>query len=224
MRIFVPLAAVSLALGACQPQASWERDLREHVKARTEAPLVEQAPPLDQIKLEKGPDGLFHEVGQTRPFTGTDVEPGSKGEDGDDTSDMTVVTPYRDGRIDGTRTTFFPSGGPREKRVYAAGLPQDSTLFYSPAKGGGRKVFFKLNAQDQHAGPMTRWHANGRTAIEAVLDENGQRHGESKEYAEDGSLVAHYRWEHGKLVGVLFETPAQKAAREKQEAQSKPSD
>lgn len=209
----VPVFALVL-LAACQPAADWELDLRRKVTSPTEP---EPAPAIDPITLEQLADGLFHQAGQPGPFTGIDVEPAEKS-GGPDAADGTVVaTPYKDGRIDGARTTYSAGGEVRELRVYANGVPQESTLFYPRSRGGGQKLHTKLNANDCGEGPFRRWYPSGQLSTEATLDENGKWHGDFKEFAENGKLDAHYRWAHGKLVEIVFETPAQKARREKEQ-------
>jgi len=146
-----------------------------------------------------------------------DVEP-AKNEDGEDAADGTVVaTPYKDGRIDGPKTTYSPDGQVRELRVYANGVARESVVFYPRSRGGGKKLHVSLNANDCGQGPFLRWHPNGQLSTEATLDEQGKWHGDFKEFAEDGKPSAHYRWDHGRLVGIVFETPARKALREKEQ-------
>lgn len=209
----VPVVALVL-LAACQPAAEWERGIRRKVTLPAEP---ESAPAIDRITLEQLADGLFHQTGQAGPFTGIDVEPANKGDEPDAADGMVVATPYKGGRIDGTRTTYSAGGEVRELRVYANGVPQESTLFYPRSRGGGKKLHTNLNANDCGQGLFRRWYPGGQPSTEATLDENGKWHGDFKEFAEDGTPAAHYRWQHGRLVEIVFETPARKAQREKEQ-------
>ena len=67
----------------------------------------------------------------------------------------------------------------------------------------------ELNANDSGEGKLTVWYPDGTLLSQMNRDAEGRFHGEAREYSEDGKLKAHLMWEHGKLVRILFETPAQ---------------
>ena len=93
-------------------------------------------------------------------------------------------------------------------------MARSTTKYYSKSQGGGRKMEATLNDREKIEGRSVRYSPEGRIEIEAHTDADEKTHGESKEFGSDGSLVGHYRWEHGKLVEIVFETPQQKSLRE----------
>jgi len=205
MRIHV-LALVPLVLAsACnRPAAPGKR------------PTVPPPPALDAITLEKRADGLFYQVGADQPFTGTDVEPDRKKEQEEQRMGFVLATPYQGGRVHGAKTCYYSGGGIQEERVFENGVARSSTLYYSPSRGGGKKLEVPLNAKDVAEGRMLRYFPNGKVHTEAFLDADEKWHGDFKEFSEDGELLGHYRWEHGTLREIVSETPAQKARRERE--------
>lgn len=202
--LFVPLA---LLMAGCQPAREKPAD-GEGAAKREERDS--KAPAIDRITLEKRADGLLYEPGEEKPFTGKDVEPLLEGSPPRPREGYSVVTPYLDGKIDGTKETYFPSGKLRQGRVYEHGIAKESTVYFPSGK---KKIFARLNAKDVAEGEYKRWHENGQLHCEGAHDENERFQGEFKEYDEDGNLTGHYLWEHGVLKKIFRETPEQREER-----------
>jgi hypothetical protein len=208
----IPAFAILAAclLPACQPPADWEGKTAAGSKDKPAGP-----PAIDDIKLEKRDDGLFYQVGASEPFTGTDVEPDTVKATEESRLGFVISATYAAGKPHGTRTTYYAAGGVQEERVYENGVPKKTTTYYPSSKGGGKKVEVELNAKDVGEGKITRWYPNGKVQTDANLDAEEKWHGEFKDYNEQGELKGHYRWEHGALREIIFETPEQKTQREK---------
>jgi hypothetical protein len=202
--LFLPFAAMIVA---CQPAPEWQAEAERAAQSEGGKP---KAPAIDQLALEKRADGLMYEPGAEKPFTGQDVEPLLAGDPPQPREGFAVVTPYVDGKIHGTKETYFPNGRLREARVYENGLARQSTVNFPSGK---KKLFAKLNDKDVAEGEYKRWHENGQLHTEGNHDENERFQGEFKEYDEQGNLTGHYLWEGGKLMKIFFETPAQKEER-----------
>lgn len=199
--------AAAILFSSCQPQPDWKDESERAAKSKKGGL---EAPAIDQIKLEKRADGLMYEAGAEKPFTGKDVEPLLAGDPPQPREGFAVVTPYVDGKIDGAKETYFPSGRLREARIYEKGIAKESTVYFPSGK---KKLFAKLNAKDVAEGEYKRWHENGQLHTEGAHDENERFQGEFKEYDEEGKLTGHYLWESGVLKKIFFETPAQKEDR-----------
>lgn len=200
---------LAVATLACQPPADWEKDAEKAAKSKS-GKL--QAPAIDTITVEKRADGLVYLVGKEQPYTGTDVEKLVTGEKPEDRKEYVVVTPYKDGKIDGVKETYFMSGRLREGRVYKAGEAIESTVYFPSGK---KKLYAELNAKDVAEGAYQRWHENGALHTEGAHDADERFQGEFKEYDEQGKLTGQYLWEHGALKKAIFETPEQKEDRMK---------
>lgn len=192
---------------ACQPSPDWEADAERAIKSE-EGGL--DAPAIDKLTLEKRADGLMYEPGSEKPFTGKDVEPLMAGNPPQPREGFAVIIPYLDGKIHGTKETYFSSGRLRETRIYEHGVAKESTVNFPSGK---KKLFAKLNAKDVAEGEYKRWHENGQLHTEGAHDENERFQGEFKEYDDQGKLTGHYLWDHGVLKKVIFETPEQKDER-----------
>jgi antitoxin component YwqK of YwqJK toxin-antitoxin module len=203
-RSIAPLLLI-LALASCKPPSDWEQ---KSGKQEEKAP---RGPALDDITLEKRDDGLFYQVGADKPYTGTDIELDQKKIREEGRVGFTVVTPYKDGRINGTKQVYYPKGTLQEERVYENGAAKQSTVYF--ADGKTKKIFATLNAKDVAEGIYQRWYENGVLHTEGAHDADERFHGTFKEYAPDGQMKAHYEWVHGKLANILFETPGQKKER-----------
>lgn len=158
------------------------------------------------VKLEKRADGLHYRSGDAKPFSGVNAElemlPGRANQD----IGFSTLTPYRQGRIDGTKRFFYPKGALEQERIYKKGKARRMTAYF----GSGMKKFeAELNADELMQGAHTRWYPDGTIHARTLHDRKGEFHGEAFEYSEDGKLKAHYLWEHGTIVKIFFETPAQ---------------
>ena len=201
------LAAASLATIACQPPANWEKDAEKAAESKT-GKL--QPPEIDTVTLEKRADGLMYAAGADKPYTGKDVEKLVTGEKPEDRKEYVVVTPYKDGKIDGTKETYFMTGRLREGRIYKAGEAIESTVYFPSGK---KKLYAELNAKDVAEGDYKRWHENGTLHTEGAHDADERFQGVFKEFDDQGKLTGQYLWEHGVLKKAIFETPAQKEDR-----------
>jgi hypothetical protein len=202
--LFLPLVAL---FAGCQPSPKWEAEAER--ASKSEGGKL-SAPAIDQITLEKRPDGLMYEPGAEKPFTGKDVEPLLEGNPPQPREGFSVVTPYVDGKIHGAKESYFPSGRLREARVYENGIARQSTVYFP---SGAKKIFVKLNAKDVAEGEYKRWHENGQLHTDGAHNENERFQGEFKEYDAEGKLTGHYLWEAGVLKKIFFESPAQKEER-----------
>jgi hypothetical protein len=174
-------------------------------------------PELKELKVEIRADGLAYLPGSTSPFSGDAIELHY-----DRTPPrLHVRTPYRQGRIDGVKTTYSSGGKLREERAYKEGKPVSSIVYHG---NGQKKIEVRLNDRDLAEGPYRRWHDNGILESEATFDADERFHGEEKDYDRSGKLVGHYRKEHGRLVEALFETPEMKAGRIEKWGPSLPGD
>jgi hypothetical protein len=195
-RILLLLASV---LAACSPQDDATGRNDEEGRKR-------RLPILQEVKVEIRKDGLAYLPGATLPFTGDAISLHY-----DRTPPRLFVrTPYRDGKIDGIKTTYSSGGKLREERTYKYGTPVTCVVYHG---NGQKKIELQLNSRDKGEGPYRRWHDNGQLEAESLLDAEERLHGEEKDYDRDGKLVAHYRNEHGRLVEVISENPELKAAR-----------
>ena len=201
------LLPTALLVISCQPAPEWKAEAEKAAQS-TDGEL--KAPAIDKLTLEKRADGLMYEPGAEEPFSGSDVEPLMGGDPPTPREGFSVVVPYLNGKIHGTKETYFPSGKLREARVYEHGVAKESTVNFPSGK---KKLFAKLNAKDVAEGEYKRWYENGQLHTEGTHDENERFHGEFKEYDENGRLTGHYLWENGKLMKIFFETPEQKEER-----------
>jgi hypothetical protein len=195
-RFLVLLAGV---LAACSPQDdAADRNSEEGRKRRL--------PELQEVKVEVRKDGLAYLPGASLPFTGDAVSLHY-----DRTPPRLFVrTPYRDGKIDGVKSTYTSGGKLREERTYKNGTPVTCVVYHG---NGQKKIELQLNSHDKGEGPYRRWHDNGQLEAESLLDSEERLHGEEKDYDRDGKLVGHYRNDHGRLVEVISESPELRAAR-----------
>jgi antitoxin component YwqK of YwqJK toxin-antitoxin module/tetratricopeptide (TPR) repeat protein len=160
----------------------------------------------NNVKLEQRTDGLFYQAGASKPFSGVQAQlemlPGRANQN----IGFSSLTPYRKGRIEGAKLYFFPKGALEQERVYQQGRPQFMTAYFS---SGMKKYWVELNSNEIVEGNHTRWYPDGTIHARTKHDSQGRFHGEAFEYSEDGKLKAHYLWEHGKIVKIIFETPIQ---------------
>ena len=184
-------------------------------KVSSQAPAAPSRPPvIDSITVEKHADGLFYQQGAETPFTGLDVEPDRQKPPQAGKPPCVVSTSYQAGKRHGPTRYYFSNGALQEERIYENGAARSTTKYYPKSQGGGKKMEAALNERKLIEGRSVRYSPEGKIEIEAHTDADEKTHGESKEYGADGSLAGHYRWEHGKLVEIVFETPQQKTLRE----------
>jgi tetratricopeptide (TPR) repeat protein len=157
-------------------------------------------------QLERRADGLFYEPGANKPFSGVNAELQLVPERANQDIGFSMLTPYTKGRLEGTKLCFYPKGALDQERVYRQGKPLTMTQFYS---NGMKKFWSELNEKGGGEGKLTVWYPDGTLLSQMSRDSEGRFHGEAREYSEDGKLKAHLMWEHGKIVQILFETPAQ---------------
>lgn len=157
------------------------------------------------VRLERQTDGLVYE-GTSKPFSGVTVElnlmPGRSNQD----IGFTALTPYQNGRVEGTKRFFYPKGAIDQEHIFRRGTPQTMTQYYS---NGMKKFWSELNATGSGEGKLTVWYPDGTLLSQMNRDSEERFHGEAREYSEDGELKAHLLWEHGKLANIFFETSAQ---------------
>lgn len=167
--------------------------------------------PAQEVKVEVRADGLAYLPGTDAPFTGDAIEVHA------DHQPPTVKKriPHLNGRKHGEVTTYTPKGRIREVRKYEHGRPLSSDVYHT---NGQKKIAVLLNEKDLAEGPYRRWHDNGVLESECHFDSEERFHGVEKDYDREGKLVAEYRKEHGKLVEIIFETPAMKAIRIQKES------
>ena len=158
------------------------------------------------VRLEQRADGFFNENGASKSFSGVNAELNFVAERANQNIGFSMLTPFDKGRIAGTKQCFFPKGALDQERVYRRGQPQFMTQFFS---NGMKKFWSELNANDGGEGKLMVWYPDGTLLSQMNRDSEGRFHGEAREYSEDGKLKAHLMWEHGKIVRILFETPAQ---------------
>lgn len=156
-------------------------------------------------KLEVREDGRAYAQGEAQPFNGWAATLESLPTRANKDLGFSVLTPYHNGRMEGTRWFFYPGGARDQEKLYKDGNPQEVLAYFS---SGAKKYQAQLNAQDQMHGAHTRWYPDG-VVHARTLHAGGQFHGEAREYSEDGALKAHYTWERGVIVKIHFETPAQ---------------
>jgi antitoxin component YwqK of YwqJK toxin-antitoxin module len=196
-RPFPILGLCLLASVACSP---------EDKSTSSAAAPKRKIPILQELKVERRADGLAYLPGAQTPFTGDAIDLHH-----DRTPPrLAIRTPYREGRIDGVKTTWTSGGKLREERTYRAGMPLTCVVYHG---NGRKKIDIILNERDLGEGPYKRWHDNGVLEAESTFDSEERFHGEEKDYDREGKLVGHYRKVHGRLVEILFETPEVKAER-----------
>jgi hypothetical protein len=163
-------------------------------------------PPAVAVPVEIRADGLAYRPGDSNPFTGEAVELNQE------VTPPAVLRriPYVDGKKHGSVTRWTPKGKMIEDRRYENGLPKTCVNFHS---NGQKKIQVVLNAHDKAEGPYFRWYDNGILQVESGFDSEERFHGEEKIYDRTGTLVGHYRNEHGKFMEVIFETPEEKEKR-----------
>ena len=196
------LFALALLLAACQPQNAPQR--------KAGADPRPGPPAVDDIQLEKRPDGLWYQTGAQQPFTGTDIEPDRKKAEEENRLGFIVVSPYENGLVHGTLKVYYPNGDLQEEVVYEKGARKLSTMYYT---GGQKKHHVAFNARNLAEGPYTRWHKTGQPETVGTFDENEKYHGDHKIYDENGQLIGHYTMTHGVATEIHFETDEMKKHR-----------
>ncbi len=160
----------------------------------------------DLARLERRADGLDYETGATKPFSGVSAGLQWVPERSNQNIGFSSLTPYAQGRVEGTGRFFYPKGALDQERLYERGVPKSMTQYYS---NGEKKFWSELNAQGRGEGKLTVWYPDGTLLSQMNRDAQSRFHGEAREYSEDGQLKAHLLWEHGTLARIYFETPAQ---------------
>lgn len=192
------LACASLSvLPQCSPEGQ-----PSHQKIKVPA----QSPKPVAVAVEIRDDGLAYAPGADTPFTGEAVD---LHDDPAATSPLRR-TPYVDGKKHGAMTRWSPKGKLMDERHYDHGKPLHLIGYHS---NGQKKIELTLNANDKGEGPHRRWHDNGVIQVESAFDAEERFHGEEKGYNREGTLISHYRNEHGVLAEIIFETPEAKEAR-----------
>ncbi len=158
------------------------------------------------VRLERRADGLEYAPGATKPFSGVNAGLQIVPERSNQNIGFSSLTPYAKGRIEGVERFFFPKGPLDQERIYRRGVPKEMTQYYN---NGMKKFWSELNKKGGGEGKLMVWYPDGTLLSQMNRDADGRFHGEAREYSEDGKLKAHLLWEHGKLVNIFFETPAQ---------------
>jgi len=198
-RPYRPLAACALlSLLPCLVQCDSRKDDATTVGKGAKSSKPQAAPAVAVVVEER--DGLAYRPGETTPFTGEAVELYP------DLTPAAVLRriPYVEGKKHGSVTRWTPKGKITEDRRYEHGVPKTCVNYHS---NGQKKIQVVLNAQDKAEGPHFRWYDNGVLQVESAFDSEERFHGEEKLYNREGTLIGHYRNEHGKFMEALFETP-----------------
>ncbi len=198
---------VSLLLGLAPCLVQCDRGSKPEAPVRSKSsPDRPAGAPAVAVAVEIRDDGLAYLAGESTPFTGeaVDLHP-----DIDPPAVMRRI-PYVDGRKHGSVTRLSPKGKVLEDRRYENGVPRFCLNYHS---NGQKKIQVILNAHDKAEGPYFRWHDNGVLHVESGFDSEERFHGEEKIYDREGTLVGHYRNEHGKFIEIIFETPEEKERR-----------
>jgi antitoxin component YwqK of YwqJK toxin-antitoxin module/Flp pilus assembly protein TadD len=142
----------------------------------------------------------------------------------------------RNGRLAGS----YPDGTPEISGTYADGKPQGELLVYHPDKTLEKKATYdqgELNGpftlyfpngkvsetgqytKGKRTGAWKEYYASGQPSLEETYDANGERHGVSVDYDEQGRRQATISYERGLIVRmtsldatgkVLADTPTKK--------------
>ncbi len=91
---------------------------------------------------------------------------------------------YKNGKLDGTKTTFYPNGQKTEEINYKNGIMEGENNYYSPEGVLLKKLKY---TNDQLHGAATYYDANGNVVIDGFY-KNGAKNGLWK-YYKDGKVV-----------------------------------
>lgn len=116
----------------------------------------------------------------------------------------------------GERIIQNDDGMLRAKALYVDGYPE-TVIYYYPSQQKKTKIFVGDKGQgevqthtewykngqkkfEHHNDTLREWYENGQLKAEAPYDKNGDLHGITKKWDEDGSLTGQEKYKHGELV------------------------
>lgn len=165
-----------------------------------DVPKVPVAATVPDLRMESGDSSLHRARGilycDALPFSGYLVEryPGSV---------VRSVTPYVQGREEGTARGWYPDGTPMYEREFVGGKREGTHRGWW---SDGRLRFEYNFRNDLHQGTAREWYESGARFSEFNYD-CGQEQGAQRTWDEDGRVRANYVVKDGRRYGLIGSKP-----------------
>lgn len=124
-------------------------------------------------------------------------------EERDVSGNLVSLTPYVDGRRQGTAHRWFPDGSLHSSRRYVDGSKDGPQIGYWP---NGTLRFRYLAEGGAYAGKYESWHPNGQLGALGHF-ESGKEKGTQKTWDQNGRLLSNYVVKDGRRYGLLDAKP-----------------